>query len=62
MGKRRATSAGEGNRVARLFLDDPTRLESFLFYFIGAHVLILSFLLAAWLVTRCRRSKRTTPD
>ena len=55
MGKRSANTPGEGNKIARLLLDDPTDLESFVFYFVSAHVLILFFLFLAWLSAKWKK-------
>ena len=52
MGKRRATTPGEGNKIARLVMDTPSTLESFIFYFVLGHLLIGCLLFVAWLVTR----------
>jgi hypothetical protein len=56
MGKRSANTPGEGNKIARMVLDDPTDLESFVFYFILAHVLIGFFLFIGW-VSANRKNK-----
>jgi len=40
-------SMGGGNRIARMALDSPGPIESFLFYFVLAHVLIFLFYMAA---------------
>ena len=47
------------NRIARLVLDDPNGLESFVFYFIAAHILIGPILMAAWLETRRAQTSNT---
>lgn len=47
MGERTAHSPGQGNRIARMLLDSPGPVESFLFYFVLAHVLIFLFYTAA---------------
>jgi hypothetical protein len=52
MGKRSANTTGEGNKIARLVLDHPTDLESFLFYFILAHALIGIFLFIGWVAAK----------
>jgi len=41
------SSAGGGNRIARMALESPGPLESFLFYFVLSHVLIFLFYMAA---------------
>lgn len=45
----------EGNRIARLLLDEPTFVESMVFYIVTFHVLIVVIFLAAWVVTKRRR-------
>jgi hypothetical protein len=52
MGKRSANTPGEGNKIARLVLDNPSDLESFVFYFVLAHVLIGIFLFAGWVAAK----------
>ena len=52
MGKRSANTPGEGNKIARLVLNNPSDLESFIFYFVLAHVLIGSILFAGWVATK----------
>lgn len=47
-----------GSWIARLVLDDPSEVESFIFYFVAAHVLIGFILIAGWLETRRRCSNR----
>lgn len=47
-------TGGEGNRIARLFLDDPTWLESFLFLFLTTHVILGLLLFIAWLSAKRR--------
>ena len=56
MGKRSANSPGEGNKIARLVLDNPTDLESFLFYFVMAHVVIGIFLFAGWVAAKRKKT------
>ncbi|HXH84384.1 MAG TPA: hypothetical protein VNN07_15880 [Candidatus Tectomicrobia bacterium] len=51
-------TGGEGNRIARLLLDDPTFLESVVLYEVLFHAAIAAALLLAWLVTRRRRRAR----
>ena len=55
MGKRSANTPGEGNKIARMLLDDPTDLESFVFYFVTAHVLIFFFLFIAWVAAKRKK-------
>lgn len=56
MGKRSANTPGEGNKIARLVLNNPGDLESFLFYFVLAHLLVGIFLFAGWVAAK--RKKR----
>jgi len=50
-------TGGEGNTVARLFLDDPSFLESMVFYVVLFHVVIGALLLIArWSAVRKRRA------
>ena len=48
-------TGGEGNRIARLLLDEPTFVESMLLYVALFHLLVGAIFLAAWLETRRRR-------
>lgn len=57
MGKR-TTAPGEANKIARLVLEDPTALESFLFYFALGHVVIGVLLLVAWTSARLKAARR----
>jgi len=52
MGKRSANTPGEGNKIARMVLNNPSELESFLFYFVTAHLLIGIILVAGWIVSK----------
>jgi len=55
MGKRSANSPSEGNKIARMVLDNPTDFESFFFYFVLAHVLIFFFLFIGWVAAKRKR-------
>ena len=57
MGKRSANTPGEGNKIARLVLNNPSDLESFIFYFVLAHVLIGIILFAGWVATKKKNAK-----
>ena len=52
MGKRSANTPGEGNKIARLVLNNPCDLESFIFYFVMTHLLIGLILFAGWIATK----------
>lgn len=47
MGERTAPSWGSGDRITRMVLDSPGPVETFLFYFVLAHILIFLFYRAA---------------
>ncbi len=56
MGKRSANTPGEGNKIARLVLGNPSDLESFIFYFVLAHLLIGIILFVGWLATKRKKN------
>lgn len=47
MGERTGFSPGQGDRITRLVLENPGPVETFLFYFVLAHILIFLFYAAA---------------
>ena len=56
MGKRSANTPGEGNKIARLVLNNPSDLESFLFYFVLAHLLVGIILFAGWVAAKRKKN------
>ena len=56
MGKRGANTPGESNKIARLVLNNPSDLESFIFYFVMAHVLIGIILFAGWVAAKRKKT------
>jgi hypothetical protein len=62
MGKRSVNIPGEGNKIARLVLNNPGDLESFVFYFVLAHVIIGIILFAGWVAIKRKTHKGSARD